>query len=125
MTEFATLNEFNTTELKLFQRILNQTIALADETSINSSGYVLDTLESAIWCFLNTDSFSEAVLKGVNLGGDTDTTGCVTGALAGLYYGNAAIPAEWLNTLARKNDIMKLSENFTESIKKQILHGKY
>jgi ADP-ribosyl-[dinitrogen reductase] hydrolase len=124
VTEFATTHDFNKDELKLFKRILNQDIAKADEGTINSFGYVLDTLESSIWCFLNTDSFSEAVLKGVNLGGDTDTTGCVTGALAGLYYGYPSIPSRWTEILARKNDIMKLSEDFIESLKKQILHGK-
>lgn len=124
VNEFATACDFNRSELNLFHRILNQTIAKAEEGTINSYGYVLDTLESSIWCFLNTDTFSEAVLKAVNLGGDTDTTGCVTGALAGLYYGIDAIPSHWLEVLARKNDILKLSEDFTESMKKQILGGK-
>lgn len=92
--------------------------------SIQSSGYVLHTLEAALWCFLTTETYSEAVLTAVNLGGDTDTTGCVTGALAGLYYGENSIPMMWLISLAREKDIIKLSEDFTDSLKKRILQAK-
>lgn len=122
--DFSINKQFNPGEIKRFERILDGSIVEADESSIHGSGYVLHTLEAAIWCFMTTDNYREAVLKAVNLGDDTDTTACVTGALAGLYYGREAIPAEWLNILARKNDIMKLSEDFTDSLKKQILHGK-
>jgi ADP-ribosyl-[dinitrogen reductase] hydrolase len=57
------------------------------------------------------------VLKAVNLGGDTDTTGCVTGAIAGLFYEEQAIPMEWRKMLAREKDITKLAEDFSDSIK--------
>jgi ADP-ribosyl-[dinitrogen reductase] hydrolase len=124
ISDFSINRQFNPNEIKRFERILDGSIVEADESSIHGSGYVLHTLEAAIWCFMTTDNYREAVLKAVNLGDDTDTTACVTGALAGLYYGREAIPAEWLNILARKNDIMKLSEDFTDSLKKQILHGK-
>jgi ADP-ribosyl-[dinitrogen reductase] hydrolase len=77
---------------------------------------VLHTLEASIWCFLNTSNFSDAVLKAVNLGEDTDTTGCVTGALAGLYYGSSSIPAEWTRTIARRDDIVQLSQNFRNAL---------
>jgi ADP-ribosyl-[dinitrogen reductase] hydrolase len=122
--DFSINKQFNPNEIKRFERILDGSIVEADESSIHGSGYVLHTLEAAIWCFMTTDNYRVAVLKAVNLGDDTDTTACVTGALAGLYYGREAIPVEWLNILARKNDIMKLSEDFTDSLKKQILHGK-
>ena len=62
------------------------------EKDIRSSGFVIDTLEAAFWCFLTTDNYKDAVLKAVNLGDDTDTTGAVTGALAGLAYGLESIP---------------------------------
>lgn len=78
------------------------------EAEINSSGYVLHTLEAALWCLFHTDSYQKAVLKAVNLGGDTDTTGAVTGGLAGLLYGYENIPQEWIESLARKNDIEDL-----------------
>lgn len=73
-----------------------------DEVDIKSTGYVVDTLEAAIWCFLNTDSYKECVLKAVNLGDDTDTVGTVAGGVAGLYYGLEEIPAEWIELLPKK-----------------------
>ena len=67
--------------------------------SIRSSGYVVDTLEAAVWSLVNTDSFEAALLKAVNLGDDTDTVGAVAGGLAGLYYGYDAIPEDWLSAI--------------------------
>ena len=81
-----------------------------DENEIKSSGYVVDTLEAAIWCFLNTDTYKDCVLKAVNLGEDTDTVGAVAGGLAGLYYGTEAIPEEWINILPKKEWIAELIE---------------
>ena len=70
---------------------------------------------------MNTDSYKESVLKAVNLGGDTDTTACVTGALAGLYYCPEGIPEEWESILVRKDDITVLSKNFQNCIDNMIL----
>ncbi|RFS15773.1 ADP-ribosylglycohydrolase family protein [Emticicia sp. C21] len=78
------------------------------EAEIGSSGYVLDTLEASFWCLFHTDNYKDAVLKAVNLGSDTDTTGAVTGGLAGLLYGYESIPNEWIDSLARKDDIDEL-----------------
>ena len=64
-----------------------------------------------MWCLITTDSFSDAVLKAVNLGDDTDTIGAVTGGLAGLYYGYNAIPAEWIQALQKLDWIEKLLGN--------------
>jgi ADP-ribosylglycohydrolase len=83
---------------------------------IQSGGYVIHTLEAAIWCFLNSTSYSEAVLKAVNLGGDTDTTAAVTGGLAGIYYGVANIPAKWIKFIARKDDIINLASRLETAI---------
>lgn len=116
LNAFFRTKDFNASEMDLFSRTLDGTLVHANEETIKSSGYVLHTLEASIWTFLNTSTFSEAVLTAVNLGGDTDTTGCVTGALAGLYYGAQEIPLEWINTLARKEDIIELSKNFQNKI---------
>lgn len=78
------------------------------EREIGSSGYVLDTLEAAFWCFLKYDSYSDIVLKAVNLGSDTDTTACVAGGLAGLHYTYEQIPKSWVEVLARREDITHL-----------------
>lgn len=80
-------------------------IASRPRDEVRSSGYVLDTLGAAIWCFANTDSYADCVLAAVNLGGDTDTTACVAGALAGATYGYEAIPAEWIGALRGKDII--------------------
>lgn len=74
---------------------------------VRSSGFVLDTLGASLWCLLHTRSYKECVLAAVNLGDDSDTTGCVAGALAGATYGYDAIPAEWLDTLRGKALIEK------------------
>lgn len=58
-----------------------------------------------LWCLTNTSSYKECVLKAVNLGDDTDTTGAVAGALAGIVYGFEAIPKNWINILKGKEII--------------------
>ncbi|MBQ8953406.1 MAG: ADP-ribosylglycohydrolase family protein [Clostridia bacterium] len=79
-----------------------EAFAALPDSAIRSSGYVVDTLEAAVWSLANTDSFSTALLKAVNLGDDTDTVGAVAGGLAGLYYGYQAIPEDWLAALQRR-----------------------
>ena len=76
--------------------------AALPEDSIRSSGYVVDSLEAAVWSLLNAASFEDALLKAVNLGEDTDTVGAIAGGLAGLYYGCDAIPEDWLAALQRR-----------------------
>lgn len=105
---------FNSSEVAAFDRLLKENIYEFPEEKIESSGYVLHTLEASIWCLLTTDNFRDAVLKAVNLGGDTDTTGAVTGGLAGLLYGHKDIPNNWLDKLARGDDIEELAERLGE-----------
>jgi ADP-ribosylglycohydrolase len=62
----------------------------------------VDTLEAVVWALITTGSFEKALLKVVNLGDDSDTTGAITGGLAALYYGFEAIPAEWVDAIQRK-----------------------
>ena len=72
------------------------------DSEIKSSGYVVHTLEAAIWCLLNSDSYTECVLKAVNLGDDTDTVGAVAGGLAGLYFGYGSVPAAWKDAMQKR-----------------------
>ncbi len=95
-----------------FLKFLSGRIHELSEPDIGSSGYVVDTLEASTWCLLTSSSFEEAVLKAVNLGGDTDTTGCVTGGLAGCYYGVESIPTKWQEQIARKAEIEAVFERF-------------
>ena len=68
---------------------------------IRGSGYVVHSLEAALWAFHDAADFREAVLRAVNLGDDADTTGAVCGQLAGAYWGEAGIPPAWKEGLAR------------------------
>jgi ADP-ribosylglycohydrolase len=99
-------------ELNIFERILQDDIFKLTAKGIKSSGYVLHTLEASIWCILTTDNYKKAVLKAVNLGEDTDTTGAVTGGLAGLIYSFENIPTNWTNQIARKEDMNDLVERW-------------
>ena len=99
-----------------FERVFSGKIANLPVDSIRSSGYVIDTLEASLWCLLNSSSYAGSVLKAVNLGGDTDTTAAVTGGLAGIYYKVENIPAEWMNQIARKDDIIDLAARLEASV---------
>ena len=80
------------------------------EDEISGSGYVVNTLEAALWCLLTTNSYKECILKAVNLGEDTDTVAAIAGGLAGALYGYDAIPQEWKDTLIKREYIESLCE---------------
>ncbi len=80
---------------------------------VSSSGYVVHSLEAALWCVGRTGSFAEAVLLAANLGDDSDTVAAITGQLAGALYGKAGIPAEWLKRLAWSDLIESLALELT------------
>jgi ADP-ribosylglycohydrolase len=86
------------------------------EEVVSSGGYVVDTLETAIWCLLKHDTFQDVVLAAVNMGGDADTSGAVAGGLAGLAFGYSQIPKEWLLQLVRKDDIHDLAKRVLSSM---------
>ena len=114
ITNHLSTLSINPKEVALFDRLLKDNIHEQPEENIFSSGYVLHTLEASIWCLLTTDSFETAVLRAVNLGEDTDTTGAVTGGLAGLLYGIDNIPEKWRNQIARHDEIENLAERLAE-----------
>lgn len=103
-------------ELCQYIRILSFELLTLEEQEIRSSGYIVDTLEAAFWCFLKNKSTSTTLLSAVNLGLDTDTTGTVAGGLAGVQYGLDDIPENWLDSLARKEEIDQLVSQFTSTI---------
>lgn len=111
--ELVTELEINDVEVQKFDRLIGGRIHELDEENIYSSGYVIHSLEASVWCLLTTRSYKEAVLKAVNLGDDTDTTGSITGGLAGLYYGASSIPGEWIDKVARLADIETLIKNLS------------
>ncbi len=111
--DYLHLIDIKSSEIELYNRILFDDISRIPEQDIYSSGYVLHTLEASLWAFLTTDNFKDTVLKAVNLGDDADTIGAITGGMAGLFYGYEQIPEEWINQLARKEDIENLVQRFS------------
>jgi len=81
---------------------------------IKGSGYVIDSLEAALWCFWKSSNYSEAVLAAANLGDDADTTAAICGQIAGAYYGQSGIPASWLEILYMRDEIIRLAERLAE-----------
>ena len=96
-------------EIHYYKRLSDKTFSKTPIKNIKSSGYVVDTLEAAIWCLLNTKNYKDCVLLAVNLGEDTDTVAAVAGGLAGLHYGYESIPKEWLSVIAKRDYIESLS----------------
>ncbi len=103
-------------EFASFETVLNGVLPTFTERHVRSSGYVVHTLEAALWCLLTETTYAATVLKAVNLGDDTDTTAAVAGGLAGLAYGEAAIPAEWCGGLVRLPDIEALTVRLARSL---------
>jgi ADP-ribosylglycohydrolase len=106
--------QFPASERKHFKRIIDGDIFDVSKSQIRSGGYVIESLEASLWCFLRFESFRDAVLSAVNLGHDTDTTAAITGGLAAIYQGIDGIPEKWLAALARREDIVKLGEKLAE-----------
>jgi ADP-ribosyl-[dinitrogen reductase] hydrolase len=77
---------------------------------VRGSGYVVESLEAALWAFAGSESFEEGALLAVNLGDDADTTGAVYGQLAGAFYGEDTIPAAWLDVLAMRETIESFAD---------------
>ncbi len=103
----------NVSMLAEYNRLPN--IQRLHREEIRSSGYVVDTLEAALWCFLNMDNYQDCVLAAVNLGEDTDTIAAIAGGLAGIIYGcggESGIPDKWIAQIARKNWISDLCGRF-------------
>ncbi len=81
-----------------------------DIEQIKGTGYVVDSLEAALWCFANSNNFKQAVLLAANLGDDADTTAAICGQLAGAFYGLAEIPEDWRNKITMADEILLLAE---------------
>ncbi len=95
-----------------YGRLLSGRIAGEPRSAIQSSGYVLHTLEASVYLLLRSPSYSQAVLDAINMGGDTDTTACVVGGLSGILHGLKAIPEGWLQPIARRTELSGWFETF-------------
>lgn len=91
-------------------KVLEGSYLTKKRDDIKSTGYCVDTLEAALWCFQMTRSFKEAVLLAANLGDDADTVAAVTGQIAGAYYGLDGIPEEWVNKIYMRDEIIDMAK---------------
>jgi len=79
--------------------------------TLETTGYVVHTLQTALWDATQADAVEDAIVTTVNRGGDTDTIGAVTGAVAGARFGAAALPDRWLDTLDVREELVTLAED--------------
>lgn len=99
-------------ELKLYSRILNNNIYEYNEDTFTGRGYIVDTLETSIYSFINSKNYVDSIKTAISFGEDTDTIACIAGGLSGLYYGYDSIPKRCINKLDRKEDITELLTKF-------------
>ena len=107
---------FTVDSMNRYTRILDEQIEVQILDNIKSSGYIVDTLECAMWIFMNAQHYKEAIIASTNIGGDTDTIGAIVGSMAGIYYGFEDIPSSWLDKLQRKDYLMELVDRFEKSV---------
>ena len=94
------------------EAIARGTYRTKSESAIRGTGYVVESLEAALWCFLKADSFEQAILKAANLGDDADTTAAICGQVAGVWYGVSDIPSRWIEKLTLGSAIAELAAQF-------------
>jgi ADP-ribosylglycohydrolase len=114
--DLITSKQIARSEVDKFASLLKEDISKKDIESIPSWGYVMNTLNASMYCFLTTKNYQDATLMAVNLGNDSDTTAAVTGGLAGLYYGFESIPVKWRNEVKRSNDIKDLCDRLAKAM---------
>lgn len=95
--------------------IANGSFKRKQPPEIRGSGYVVASLEAALWAFHSSDTFRDGCLLAVNLGDDADTTGAIYGQIAGAYYGASSVPAPWAEKLARKSLLMEMTEKLMQA----------
>lgn len=112
--------KFNIVNDIVLEDLLSIDIKTYDRYDLKPTGYIVDTMICALWCFYHTNSFEEAIIKAVNLGGisspDSDTVGAITGQLAGAYYGFDSIPEHFVKGLVCQDMINGYTNAFLESL---------
>jgi ADP-ribosyl-[dinitrogen reductase] hydrolase len=110
-SEVLRASEHATSSVRL-QEISSGAYSDSAVEDIRGTGYVVDSLEAALWSFESTDSFRDAILAAANLGDDADTTAAICGQIAGAFYGCDGIPSDWIERLAMKEEIVRLADAF-------------
>ena len=118
--EFYHADILNFVELAHYTRLMNlHEFAKSEEHTIKSSGYVVDSLEAAVWSLITTDTLEEGLLRAVNLGDDSDTVGAIAGGLAVLFYGYDSVPEEWRKQIIKEKEIIALCEIMEERFERR------
>lgn len=107
---------FSKETIEQYNKLLNSNIRELKIDDIDSTGYVVSTLESVLWIILNCDSYSQSIIGAINLGGDTDTIGAITGSIAGIIYGYDSIPEKWLEKMKKLEYLEEISETFEKTL---------
>ena len=94
-----------------YSRIIKDDINELSLEEIQSTNNVVDTLEAVIWIILNTETYNQAIVGAINLGGDTNTIGALVGAVAGVLYGVDNIPNKWMDSIKKKDFINNIILN--------------
>ena len=115
MTKCVDYTMFSEETQKCYERILKDDISKLKVNDIKSTGYVVDSLEACLWVLLQSGNYKDAIIGAINLGGDTDTIGAITGGLAGIIYGIDYIPKEWKEKIARIEYLEDIFEEFSEN----------
>lgn len=105
---------FNKETINQYNRILENNIKDLNIDDIESTGYVVSTLESVLWIILNCNSYSQSIIGAINLGGDTDTIGAITGSIAGIIYGFDSISDNWIKDMKNLEYLENISTRFSK-----------
>lgn len=116
MCSFDYSKYYSLNSIDYYKRLLSKKIKDEKKEKIQSSGFIVDTIEAVIWTILNTENFKSSIIESVNLGGDTDTIGAITGSIAGILYGYENIPVEWIEKIPKKEYLNSLISKFDNEI---------
>jgi ADP-ribosyl-[dinitrogen reductase] hydrolase len=108
--------ELSNQDMEVLKPLISEDITQRSEDSINTIHHAVHTIQAAMYCFMKTNNYKDAVLMAVNLGDDTDTTAAVTGGLAGLYYGFDTIPEKWIDQIKRSDEIRDLCDRLSKAM---------
>ena len=111
--DYSTYDEY---AISKYERILKNDIASYTIDNILSTGYVVDTLECALWILLNANSYKETIIATTNIGNDTDTIGAIAGSMTEIIYGYDSIPTSWIDKLMRKDYLIGLASDFEKEV---------
>ncbi|MBQ8132561.1 MAG: ADP-ribosylglycohydrolase family protein, partial [Bacilli bacterium] len=114
--KYKDYSSYSEESVEKYNRILSGNLKEESEDTIKSTGYVVDSLEAALWCTLNSNSYEDAVVKAVNLGDDTDTVGAITGSMVGTIYGAESIPERWISKVRKLDELKSIATGYCDVV---------